>query len=148
MGGAWVSLFAVGAGSRRLLPLTLAGALVMVAGLALYGIAQALADGTRPADLPGTYLNPGRAGWTTVHLVFSDQRGGPVEVPERPVATARQGRTLRTIQLQRLAYGSPTPNQFYAPATFTAGRWDFQVRAVAADGAAVRASFTLTVPRG
>jgi methionine-rich copper-binding protein CopC/putative copper export protein len=93
------------------------------------------------------YLNPGRAGRTTVHLVFSDQRGGPVEVSELPVATARQGHALRTIRLQRLAYGSPTPNQFYGPATLAAGRVDFQVRAVAADGRAVSASFTVNVPR-
>jgi hypothetical protein len=70
-----------------------------------------------------------------------------VEVSELPVATARQGHALRTIRLQRLAYGSPTPNQFYGPATLAAGRVDFQVRAVAADGRAVSASFNVNVPR-
>ncbi|MBO0701729.1 MAG: CopD family protein, partial [Candidatus Dormibacteraeota bacterium] len=93
------------------------------------------------------YINPGRAGRTAFHLVFTDLRNGPVEVPELPVATARQGSAKRIFNLRRLAYGTPTPNQFYAPTTLTPGRWQFQVAATAADGSRLRTSFTLDVPK-
>jgi copper transport protein len=59
VGGGWVSLFALRAPSRRLLLLTLFGALVMLAGLAAYGVAQALADGTPLAEVPATSLGLG-----------------------------------------------------------------------------------------
>jgi copper transport protein len=59
VGGAWVSLFALRGGARRLLLVTLCGALVMIAGLAVYGVAQAAEDGTPLAELPATSLGVG-----------------------------------------------------------------------------------------
>jgi copper transport protein len=59
VGGAWVSLFALRGTSRRLLIVTLLGALAMVGGLAVYGVAQALEDGTPLADVPATSLGLG-----------------------------------------------------------------------------------------
>ena len=56
VGGAWVSLFALRGSSRRLLLTTLLGALAMVGGLAVYGAAQAVADGTRLEDVAATSL--------------------------------------------------------------------------------------------
>jgi copper transport protein len=56
VGGAWVSLFALRGTTRRLLTVTLLGALAMLAGLTLYGAAQALADGTPLSDLPSDSL--------------------------------------------------------------------------------------------
>jgi methionine-rich copper-binding protein CopC len=56
VGGAWVSLFALPGTSRRLLVLTLFGGLVMLAGLAVYGVAQALTDGTPLAEVLVTSL--------------------------------------------------------------------------------------------
>ena len=59
VGGAWVSVFALRGGSRRLLSMTLFGAFAMLAGLAVYGAAQALEDGTALADVPSTSLGLG-----------------------------------------------------------------------------------------
>jgi copper transport protein len=91
------------------------------------------------------YLTPGRAGRNTLHLIFSDQRNGPVVVPSIPVLHASQGRTTRTFQVLRLAYGTPTQNHFFAAGTFAAGRWEFRVAAVADDGTQLGPTFTLTV---
>ena len=93
------------------------------------------------------YLTPGRTGRNTLHLAFTDQRNGPVTVPSIPVVTARQGGTTRTLQLIRLAFGTPTPNQFYAVGSFTSGRWDFRVTTSAADGGRLETTFPLTVQR-
>jgi putative copper export protein len=56
VGGAWVSLFALRGTTRRLLTVTLLGALAMLAGLVLYGVAQAAADGTPLSELPSDSL--------------------------------------------------------------------------------------------
>ena len=93
------------------------------------------------------YLTPGRPGRNALHLIFTDQRNGPVMVPSLPVVTASQGRSTRTFQVIRLAEPAPTPNHFYAGGTFTAGRWNFQVAAVAGDGARLTPQFSLTVKR-
>jgi copper transport protein len=56
VGGAWVSLFALRGTTRRMLTVTLLGALAMLAGLVLYGVAQAAADGTPLSELPSDSL--------------------------------------------------------------------------------------------
>lgn len=61
VGGAWVSLFRLRGAARRLLLVTLSGAFAMLAGLAVYGVAQALEDGTALAELPATSLGVGLA---------------------------------------------------------------------------------------
>jgi copper transport protein len=91
------------------------------------------------------YLTPGHAGRNTLHLAYTDQRSGPVSVPQIPAVTARQRGTTRSVQLLRLALGPPTPNQFYGVATLPAGRWDFQVSAAAPDGSRLDTSFPLTL---
>jgi copper transport protein len=93
------------------------------------------------------YLTPGRPGRDTLHLVFTDQRNGPVDVAETPVVTARQGSTARTLQVLRLATGTPAPNHFYAAGTFAAGRWDFRVTAANAEGSRLQSSFSLSVAK-
>jgi copper transport protein len=91
------------------------------------------------------YLTPGRTGRNTLHLIFTDQRNGPVDVPNIPVLRAGQGRPTRTLQVLRLAFGTPTTNHFFAAGTFSAGRWDFRVAAMAGDGTQLAAEFALTV---
>src|SRR5262249_22571074 len=93
------------------------------------------------------YLTPGHSGRNTLHLAFTDQRNGPVEVADTPVVTAKQGSTTRTLQTLRLAVGTPTANQFYAVGTCAAGRWDSHVPATAGDGTHLDTTFPLTVPR-
>jgi copper transport protein len=93
------------------------------------------------------YLTPGRAGRNTLHVAFTDQRNGPVVVRNSPAVTARQGSTTRTLQLLRLAYGTPTTNQFYAVGTFTTGRCDFHVTATTDDGTRLDSTFSLTLAR-
>jgi copper transport protein len=90
------------------------------------------------------YLTPGKPGRDTLHLAFTDQRNGPVVVSGTPVVTARLGGTTRKLQVLRLAFGTPTANQFYSTGTFSAGRWDFQVTTTDA-GRPVTASFSLPV---
>jgi copper transport protein len=91
------------------------------------------------------YLTPGRTGRNTLHLIFTDQRNGPVDVPSIPVLRAGQGRATRTLQVLRLAFGTPTTNHFYAASAFSAGRWNFRVAALAGDGTQLAAEFALTV---
>jgi hypothetical protein len=91
------------------------------------------------------YLTPGRPGRNTLHLIFTDQRNAPVSVPGAPVVTARQGRLVRTPQILRLGYGTPTPNHFYAVETFTTGRWDFHLVAGAPAGGRIDTTFPLTI---
>jgi copper transport protein len=91
------------------------------------------------------YLTPGRPGRNTLHMIFTDQRNGPVLVPSNPALTANQGRATRTFQVLRLAYPTPTPNHFYAAGTFTPGSWNFQVAATAGDGVGLDPQFALTV---
>ena len=93
------------------------------------------------------YLTPGRPGRNTLHLAFTDQRGGPVSVADMPAVTASQGSTKRTLQVLRLAFGTPTTNQFYAVGPFAAGRWDFRVVAVGEDGSRADTTFSLTVAK-
>jgi copper transport protein len=93
------------------------------------------------------YLTPGHAGRNTLHLIFRDQRNGPVVVPSMPVLEASHGRTTRTLQLFRLAYGTPTQNHFYAVGVFSPGRWDFRVAALADDGRRLNPTFALTVQK-
>jgi copper transport protein len=91
------------------------------------------------------YLTPGRPGRNTLHLAFTDQRNGPVVVQGTPVVTARLGSTTRSLQVLRLAFGTPTANQFYATGPFAAGRWAFHVTATADDGRRLGATFSLPV---
>lgn len=91
------------------------------------------------------YLTPGRPGRNTLHLAFTDQRNGPVVVTGTPVVTAKLGSTTRSLQILRLAFGTPTANQFYSVGTFTTGRWSFHVTAVAEDGSRLDTTFSLTV---
>jgi hypothetical protein len=91
------------------------------------------------------YLTPGHPGRNTLHLIFSDQRNGPVVVPSAPVLTANQGRATRAFKVLRLASTAPTPNHFYAVGNLTPGRWNFQVAAVATDGTRLEPQFALTV---
>jgi copper transport protein len=91
------------------------------------------------------YLTPGRPGRNTLHMAFTDTRNGPVQVVGTPVVTARQGQVSRTLQILRLGFGTPTPNQFYGVGTFTTGRWTFQTSVDTGDGRHVTASFTLPV---
>jgi copper transport protein len=91
------------------------------------------------------YLTPGHPGRNTLHVAYTDQRNGPVDVPSTPVITARQGSTSRTLTALRLAYGTPTTNQFYSVGSFTAGRWDFRIVATGGDGSRLDATFSLTV---
>jgi copper transport protein len=91
------------------------------------------------------YLTPGRSGRNTLHLAFTDQRNGPVVVGDTPVVTARQGSATRSLRILRLAFGTPTTNQFYAVGTFSPGRWDFHVAATADDGSRLDTSYSLTV---
>jgi copper transport protein len=91
------------------------------------------------------YVTPGRVGRNTLHLAFTDQRNGPVEVAGTPAVTVRQGATTRTLTVLRLGYGTPTPNQFYAVGTFTTGRLDFHVVANAAGGDRLDSTFSLTI---
>jgi copper transport protein len=93
------------------------------------------------------YLTPGRTGRNTLHLAFTDQRNGPVVVSGTPVVTARLGGTTRSLQVLRLAFGTPTTNQFYAVGTFTTGRWSFHVTATAEDGSRLDTTFSLTLGR-
>jgi copper transport protein len=93
------------------------------------------------------YLTPGRTGRNTLHLAFTDQRNGPVVVNGTPVVTARLGSTTRSLQVLRLAFGTPTTNQFYAVGTFSTGRWSFRVTATADDGTSLEATFSLTLGR-
>jgi copper transport protein len=126
---------ACGPSPQQLHQMTMGGA-PMVFGLAL-------ANGWKLQ----AYLTPGRPGRNTLHLAYTDQRNGPVEVSGTPAVTARQGTATRTLQILRLAYGTPTPNLFYAVATFTPGRWDFHVVATGADGARLDTTFSLTVSK-
>jgi copper transport protein len=91
------------------------------------------------------YLTPGHAGRDTLHLSFTDQRNGPVVVSGTPALTARLGSTVRTLQVLRLAFGTPTTNQFYAVGTFSTGRWSFHVTATSEDGTPVSTTFSLTL---
>jgi copper transport protein len=91
------------------------------------------------------YLTPGHTGRNTLHLIFTDQRNGPVDVPNVPVLRAGQGRATRTLQVLRLGFGTPAPNHFYAAGAFSAGRWNFRVAATAGDGSPLAAQFALTV---
>ncbi|HXM55884.1 MAG TPA: CopD family protein, partial [Candidatus Dormibacteraeota bacterium] len=91
------------------------------------------------------YVTPGHPGRNTLHLAFTDGRGGPVSVAGMPAITATQGRTTRTIPILRLAFGTPTTNQFYGVAALAAGRWDFRVTAAGDDGSRVDDKFSLTV---
>jgi len=93
------------------------------------------------------YLTPGRPGRNTLHLAFTDQRNGPVVVQDTPTVTARLGSAMRTLQVLRLAFGTPTTNQFYAVGTFASGRWDFHVTAAADDGTRLDSTFSLTLGR-
>jgi hypothetical protein len=93
------------------------------------------------------YLTPGRSGRNTLHLAFTDQRNGPVVVRDDPVVTARLGSATRSLQVLRLAFGTPTNNQFYAVGTFAAGRWDFHVTATAEDETRLDTRFSLTLGR-
>jgi copper transport protein len=93
------------------------------------------------------YLTPGHVGRNTLHLAFTDQRSGPVTVDGTPTVNARQGSATRSLQVIRLGYGSPTPNQFYAVGNFTSGRWDFHVVTAGADGTRLEATFSLTVQK-
>jgi hypothetical protein len=91
------------------------------------------------------YLTPGHAGRNTLHLIFTDQRSGPVDVPSVPLLRAGQGRATRTLQVLRLAFGTPSTNHFFAAGAFAAGRWHFRVVATAGDGTQLAAEFALTV---
>ncbi|HEY4028408.1 MAG TPA: copper resistance protein CopC [Candidatus Dormibacteraeota bacterium] len=91
------------------------------------------------------YLTPGHSGRNTLHLAYTDQRNGPVSVPETPTVTARHGNATRTVPLLRLGFGTPTENQFYGVSTLPAGRWDFLVTAAAPDGSRLDSSFSLIV---
>jgi copper transport protein len=93
------------------------------------------------------YLTPGHAGRNTLHLLFTDQRNGPVDVGSVPLLTARQGGATRTLPVLRLAYGTPTLNHFYVAGTFTTGRWNFRVAVLAADGTRLDTTFALTVQK-
>src|SRR5205085_9913085 len=93
------------------------------------------------------YLTPGRPGRNALHLIFTDQRNGPVMVPNIPAVTANQGRSTRSFQLIRLVTQHPTPNHFYAAGSFAAGRWNFQVAAVASDGTRLNPEFSLAVKK-
>jgi hypothetical protein len=93
------------------------------------------------------YLTSGHPGRNALHLIFTDQRNGPVLVPTIPVVTANQGPATRTFQVIRLATPTPTPNHFYAAGTFTAGRWNFQVAAVTGDGTRLTPQFALTISK-
>ena len=93
------------------------------------------------------YLTPGHEGRNTLHVNLTDRRGGPVTVNTTPAVTARRGGAAKTLSLLRLAYGTPSANQFYAAGVFTAGTWDFQVSLDAPDGVRVQARFSLTVER-
>ena len=93
------------------------------------------------------YLTPGRPGRNALHLIFTDQRSGPVLVPTIPEVTANQGRSTRSLTLIRLITQRPTPNHFYAAGTFSAGTWSFQVVAVTGDGTQLDPKFSLTIKR-
>jgi len=93
------------------------------------------------------YLTPGHTGRNTLHLTFSDQRAGPVPVSGTPVVIARKGGVRRSLQVLRLAFGTPTPNQFYAVGAFAAGRCDFHVTATGEDGTRLDSAFSLTVAK-
>ncbi|HSR26303.1 MAG TPA: copper resistance protein CopC, partial [Candidatus Eisenbacteria bacterium] len=100
VGGAWVSLFALGGAGRRLLLLTLSGALAMIAGLVVYGVAQALADGTPIADLLSTSLGLGLAAQAVPGLLAAAcvevalLRGGRARRPALAAATALAAVTI------------------------------------------------------
>ena len=100
VGGAWVSLFALRAVSRRLLLLTLFGAFIMLLGLVVYGVAQAEADGTPIADLPGTSLGLGLVGQALPGLLAAGcvevalWRGGRVRQRALVAATALAAITI------------------------------------------------------
>jgi hypothetical protein len=93
------------------------------------------------------YLTPGHAGRNTLHLAFTDERNGPVSVADMPAVTATQGGATRTLPVIRLAFGTPTTNQFYSVGTLAAGRWDFRVVAAGDDGSRVDGTFSLTVAK-
>jgi copper transport protein len=90
------------------------------------------------------YLAPERAGRSTLHLVFTDARGGPVDVPASPAVTAVRGGVSRRLVAQRLGAGAALPNHFYAVDSLEPGRWEFRVTVGAAGGGA-EARFTLPV---
>jgi hypothetical protein len=105
----------------------------------LYGIRLASASQLE------VYLSPGRPGRNTLHLVFTDLRDAPLSVPGTPTVTASLSGATRTLQVLRLGFATPTPNQFYATGAFAAGRWDFVVRATASGGSRLEARFSLTI---
>jgi hypothetical protein len=91
------------------------------------------------------YLTPGHAGRNTLHVAFTDRRNGPVVVRDTPTVTARLGSATRSLQVLRLAFGTPTTNQFYAVGTYTTGRWEFHVTVTADDGSRLDTAFSLTL---
>src|SRR5205085_11587557 len=100
VGGAWISLFALRAGSRRLLLVTLFGAFAMLAGLVGGGSGQAQADGTPIAELPATSLGlglvaqalPGLAAAGCVEVAL--WRGGRIRQRALAAATVLAGITI------------------------------------------------------
>jgi copper transport protein len=115
VGGAWLSLFALRGASRRLLLVTLLGALAMVGGLAVYGAAQALEDGTPLADVATTSLGlglvaqavPGLAAAACVEVALL--RRGRLRTGALALATAFAAVTILVHVLTTHAASSRSP---------------------------------------
>jgi hypothetical protein len=93
------------------------------------------------------YLTPARPGSDTLHLVFTDQRNLPIALAQPPTVTVRQDGTgnSRTLAMRAVTASALTKNDYFAAATYTAGRWDFHVTAKEPDGITLDAVFALTV---
>jgi copper transport protein len=95
------------------------------------------------------YLTPGHAGSDALHVAFKNDRNAPIALSGSPLVTfhgeGATGTTTRPMEMRPLGASALDQGQYFGSATFAAGRWDFHVSAVAADGTALSADFTLTI---
>lgn len=111
------------------------GRMVMVFGIQLTGGRQLEA-----------YLTPGRPGNDTLHLLFTNQRNGPISLSTAPTVTVhRDGQNAAHPIPMRATEAGFIQGNYFGQTLFTAGRWDFHVEASETGGTPLIADFALTV---